>query len=821
MAQIGSLSVKLGLVTVDWDKATADAKRSAKDLQAQFNALGNRVKGLSDDFKAAGIAAITIGMGALYHQAVSLSDEVVDLSNSFGLSIPEVLAFRDALQSSGGKAENADKAISTLFGKIADAKGGNDTAIAQFERLGISFSELKSLSPYESIIKVADGFKNIGDQFERTKAIKDVFGKAGIGVTMDDISAALAKGTGQFNQYAGSLKSVGQVSDALKTNLQNLTVAFADLIAPFSQTHILTVQEFSNILKGVGAAATVLGIAAVAREMLNVAAAIRAAAAAGALFNLTAGGATPIGLILKAVTTLAAIGTFVYVSGSAEEPKAAPSKSSDRWTEMGQDVFKKPSEVLAAKNARENQWSDAKFKPLPDGSDARFSRPDLSLKDAPAASAAPAEKVAEAVSKEASAKQRSAALTRELMMIDIKRAAINLDALRIDNLDSKLAMIDLDTQQKILEIKSKVAQEKAAAGDKETAALSSAREGAAGEEIRRVKQAAADAKALAAIQNKIELEKQAFENQQTYLQSLGQTGADNEQETAQQRRDAEDARKAAIFGLSNQQKEAIRINDLANDRLAYENTLLLKSADERDLLMQEYDLLEKIVDYKRQAAALGTPQATMDAYVDSLRKTGEATIQLSKENKDAQKTFSYGWTKAFNDYKDAAFNAASQGSQAFSTFAKGMESAIDEFVETGKISFSSLTESIIKDLIKIELKKQALNLMGAASDAGGVSSLISLGMAVFGFADGGEPPVGVPSMVGERGPELFVPKTAGTVIPNNKLSDIGGTVNNITNYNIDAIDTKSFEQRILGSSKAVWAANAYGNKNLAVGRGRT
>jgi lambda family phage tail tape measure protein len=405
------------------------------------------------------------------------------------------------------------------------------------------------------------------------------------------------------------------------------------------------------------------------------------------------------------------------------------------------------------------------------------------------------------------------------MMIDIKRAAVNLDMLRLDNLDSKLAMIDLDTQQKILEINSKVAQEKAAAGDKETAAMTAARNAAAGAEIARVKQAAADSKALAAIQNKIELDKKAFENQQAYLQTLGQTGADTEQETAQQRRDAEDARKLAIFGLSNQQKEAIRMNDLANERLAYENTLLLKSADERDLLMQQYDLEEKILDYKRQAVALGTPQATMDAYAESLRKTGQATIQLGKENKDAQKTFSYGWTKAFNDYKDAAFNAANQGSQAFNTFAKSMESAIDEFVETGKISFSSLTESIIKDLIKIELKKQALNLMSSASAA--VPGIISAAVSFLGFADGGDPPVGVPSMVGERGPELFVPKTAGTVISNNKLSDIGGTTNNITNYNIDAIDTKSFEDRILGSSKAVWAANAYGNKNLAVGRGRT
>lgn len=816
MAQIGSLSVKLGLVTADWDKATADAKRSAKDLQAQFNALGNRVKGLADDFKNAGIATLTIGMGALYHQAVALSDEVADLSSSFGLSIPEVLAFRDALQSSGGKAENADKAISTLFGKIADARTGNDAAIAQFERLGITFTELKNLSPYEAIVKVANGLKNITDQFERTKAIKDVFSKAGIGVSMDDLSAALSKGTKDSEQYAQSLKTVGQVSDALKSNLQNLTVAFAELIAPFTQTHIFTVQEFSNILKGVGAAATVLGIAAVAREMFNVATAIRAAAAAGALFNLTAGGATPIGLVLKAVTSLAAIGTFIYVSGSAEETKSPTSKPTDRWAEMGQETFKKPSEVLAAKNARENQWSDAKFKPLADGSDARFSRPDLSLGMAPDK---PAKDVAEAVSKEASAKQKSAALTRQLMEIDIKRAAINLDILRNDNLNSRLALIDLDTQQKILDINSKVAQEKAAAGDKETAALSAARNSAAGAEIARVKQAAADSKALAAIQNKIDLEKKAFENQQADLQSLGQTGAENEQETEQQRRDAQ---RMAIFGLSNQQKESIRLNDLSNERLAYENTLLLKSADERDLLMQQYDLEGRILDYKRQAQAVGTPQGTVDAYVDSLRKTGQATIDLSKANKDAQKTFEYGWEKAFNAYKDAAFNAANEGNQAFNTFAQSMENSIDEFVETGKISFSNLTESILKDLLKIQLKKQALALWEMASGGGGFGGLVSAGIKFLGFADGGEPPVGVPSMVGERGPELFVPKTAGTIVPNNMLK---GTDNSQTiNYNgpyiasMSAIDTQSGVAFLAKNKQAVWATYQSANRSVPMSR---
>ena len=87
-------------------------------------------------------------------------------------------------------------------------------------------------------------------------------------------------------------------------------------------------------------------------------------------------------------------------------------------------------------------------------------------------------------------------------------------------------------------------------------------------------------------------------------------------------------------------------------------------------------------------------------------------------------------------------------------------------------------------------------------------------------AEGGPVESNSPYIVGERGPELFVPRSAGAIVPNHSMAMMGSSTN-VTNYNIQAIDTKSFEDRILGSSKAVWAANAYGAKNLSLGRGRT
>jgi hypothetical protein len=52
------------------------------------------------------------------------------------------------------------------------------------------------------------------------------------------------------------------------------------------------------------------------------------------------------------------------------------------------------------------------------------------------------------------------------------------------------------------------------------------------------------------------------------------------------------------------------------------------------------------------------------------------------------------------------------------------------------------------------------------------------------FANGGRPPVDRPSLVGERGPELFVPDTAGTIIPNHQM---GGTTSVVVN--VDASGT--------------------------------
>jgi len=60
------------------------------------------------------------------------------------------------------------------------------------------------------------------------------------------------------------------------------------------------------------------------------------------------------------------------------------------------------------------------------------------------------------------------------------------------------------------------------------------------------------------------------------------------------------------------------------------------------------------------------------------------------------------------------------------------------------------------------------------------------------FAAGGRPPVGRPSIVGEKGPEMFVPSTAGTIIPNNQL---GGSTNVVVNVDASGSAVEGDEEQ--------------------------
>ena len=244
------------------------------------------------------------------------------------------------------------------------------------------------------------------------------------------------------------------------------------------------------------------------------------------------------------------------------------------------------------------------------------------------------------------------------------------------------------------------------------------------------------------------------------------------------------------------------------------------------------DITKKREDASRSDATAET-LAEYDIQIAKVKEFSEVFVQATKAREEAgiaeQRTFAYGWNKAFAQYAEDAGNYGRLASDMFVSLTGNMNSALDNFVETGKLSFSDLASSIIKDLIKIQLRMQMMQLFsslggmlgGAFSSPTQVSAVTSyVGPA---FADGGNPPVGVPSLVGEKGPELFVPRSSGTIIPNNQLSSMMNTAPQ-TVYNgpviqsMQAIDTQSGIQFLAKNKMTIWSMNQSANRSIPAGR---
>ena len=150
-----------------------------------------------------------------------------------------------------------------------------------------------------------------------------------------------------------------------------------------------------------------------------------------------------------------------------------------------------------------------------------------------------------------------------------------------------------------------------------------------------------------------------------------------------------------------------------------------------------------------------------------------------------------------NEYRQVAEDMGSQMKDMFTNVFSNMEDAMVSFVETGKLSFSSLADAIIEDLIRIHARQVTSNLLGAALSFG--TSLFTPafnapGSAATGFygpmppgrAAGGPVNPGQTYVVGEEGPELLhMGSSSGFIDPNGGSGGGSMVVNIINNGNAD------------------------------------
>jgi lambda family phage tail tape measure protein len=83
----------------------------------------------------------------------------------------------------------------------------------------------------------------------------------------------------------------------------------------------------------------------------------------------------------------------------------------------------------------------------------------------------------------------------------------------------------------------------------------------------------------------------------------------------------------------------------------------------------------------------------------------------------AQSNWSNGAADALQDYVDQAADVAGQTKQLFTSAFSGLEDGIVDFVKTGKLSFKDMADSIIEDLIRIQVRQAAAGFLSSAFSA--------------------------------------------------------------------------------------------------------
>ena len=171
-------------------------------------------------------------------------------------------------------------------------------------------------------------------------------------------------------------------------------------------------------------------------------------------------------------------------------------------------------------------------------------------------------------------------------------------------------------------------------------------------------------------------------------------------------------------------------------------------------------------------------------------------IEKAAEGFEAQMAYQDELSQQIADQKSAY-------EELNTTFRNGIVDSILDAVEGTKSLKDSLL-GVIKQMAMLILQQQLLNALKGFNIFGGGGDFTSPDVLTSNidfsgaFAKGGRPAVGKAALVGERGPELFVPDRAGTIVPNNAL---GGT--NIV-VNVDASGTQA--QGDQPNAKALGAA---------------
>lgn len=232
-----------------FQSAAADAAKRAQDLGKEIadNAKGFKMFGLSIGkalgplgLVGAAFVAATAGAIAFTASQAKAMDALQDQALAAGMSV-ESFQRLNAMYHEVGVAQGVVESTSARLGiKLQEAVDGSEDARESFSRMGLDFKALASATPDAALETVIGKIRELGSSRERVAALRDVFGKSGIGLAAaaNASSESLAEAADNARRLtipASVVNSLAQVNDRLeagKKAFSNLGTYFASTFAP-------------------------------------------------------------------------------------------------------------------------------------------------------------------------------------------------------------------------------------------------------------------------------------------------------------------------------------------------------------------------------------------------------------------------------------------------------------------------------------------------------------------------------------------------------------------------------------------------------------
>jgi hypothetical protein len=220
--------------------------------------------------------------------------------------------------------------------------------------------------------------------------------------------------------------------------------------------------------------------------------------------------------------------------------------------------------------------------------------------------------------------------------------------------------------------------------------------------------------------------------------------------------------------------------------------------------------LQREIDRLNRALEDGADPTAIQNEINRITQATQQAIreqsEFARQSREHQRSFAYGWSQAFEEYRDNATNAAQRARDIFTRVTRGMEDSIVGFVKTGKFEWRNFVADILESMLRANLQNIFANVFGGIGGGNRGGSQTG-GGGLFGgfFATGGMIPPNRFGIVGENGREIV--SGPATVTP---MSDL---VNSVV-YNINAVDARSFKELVAADPSFIYAVSQQGARSI-------